>query len=249
MKNPSATRVIHKFPHRLTPQQTKICAYRYQLDSEGDTDIKIDDIDGQTVMLWSVNEATLERDWRRLLEISTEVAKQDEVQLQEKTLITDPKRVYSRPQHFFHSGVVNRGEDGTLFLVGPTAGLYYGIDSLFLQFAKQEKALPFHTQPIWQSEDLTHFGYEKKSKNLCGLNIHSGKTLHFWQTAVCDNIWKSLKDTMITTPVIYTARGACCRHEGNQHYLMEYMKAFTMREITIAGTPDQVKAFRGRALS
>jgi hypothetical protein len=245
----STTRAIHKFPHRLTSQQIKICAYRYQLDSDGTTDIQINEVDGQTVMLYSINQATLEQDWQKLLLIAQQVTQQDEAPLQEQALIIDPNRAYTRPQDLFRSELVRRGMDGTLSLLGSAAELYYRIDELFLQFAQQEKALPFHAQPIWQHEDLKLFGYEENSKNLCRLNTHSGEIFHLWQTAVCNNIWKALKDTVVSNPIIHTARGTCCRHEGNQHYLMEYMKAFTMREITIAGTPDQVKAFRKRALA
>jgi len=124
-------------------------------------------------------------------------------------------------------------------------------------FIQRENASHFYSQPIWHEEQLQNYGYPENSKDLCRIGHFDeivaadsdnvcGK--EYWQNATCDNIWRSLKDSTIDSPITYTTAGTCCRNETRNYYFLERLKTFRMREVVMAGDQESVLAFRERAL-
>ena len=70
-------------------------------------------------------------------------------------------------------------------------------------------------------------------------------TSHTLAPAVCYHAYPELEgQTLPSEPTLLTAVGRCYRHEGGNHTPLERLWEFTMREIIILGTREQVEATR-----
>jgi acyl carrier protein len=68
---------------------------------------------------------------------------------------------------------------------------------------------------------------------------------HALAPAVCYHVYPEWQSKAFgETPVLLTAVGRCYRHEGGSHVPLERLWEFTMREIVVLGTRDQVEGVR-----
>ncbi|HSH05505.1 MAG TPA: hypothetical protein VLL52_23515 [Anaerolineae bacterium] len=253
MSTTRAKKALRKLDTPLTLDDIKKCAYQFNIQASGQTDIDISQIDGQTVLLRSPNQTTLDADWHILTQIATTILAKPNPHGPKATfyqsLNSDPDRLYTRPQTITDSSLFKKMVRGKFALINEGAELLYDIDRLFRPLIRREQATHFYSEPLWEEEDLHKFGYKPEGKNLWQFRGHNHTQNFFWQNATCNNIWKSLENYPFQHSRTFTALNTCSRNEGSQHFLLEYMKIFKMREVVCVGTPDQVLAFRDRALT
>lgn len=248
----TATRVraLRELPVPLAVDQIKRCAYRFNLESSGETDIDIDEA-GATVLLRSSSHAQLERDFQRLVALASEARSRptsDRAAL-ERTVGSPSERPPERPDALFRSPALHLAPDGRIALRGPAAALLDGLDGQLRRLARRCDAEAFASEPLWRRDDLPAFGYSEESAFLLRVSHLGGDEPATWQNAVCNNIWRHHAGLVVgEVPRVITARGTCCRHEGRQHFALEYMRAFSMREVVMAGSPEAVLELRERAL-
>lgn len=227
-------------------------AYKFYVQTSGLTDIRISTNDGQSVLIKSASETQLQKDWQILSNIVKKYCNNDKAKEfhEGKEIINNNKQNYFTFQEIINAGACKISPSGNILLLGDSAKLYHNIDTLFLEFAKQENAVEFYSDPFWRAEELHKIGYSHESPYLYNLSGKlNGEEVDYWQIAVCDNIWKSLENSIIEDSITYTTKGTCCRNEGAQIFLFERMKAFTMREIVTIGDIKSITSFQGRAIS
>ncbi len=240
-------------PFPLTPDQIKLCAYQFNIRSSGDTDIDIDEIEGRAVLLRSSSEQSLDLDFAALLLIAGEVRsrlRESGARFSRALPSAAPsRRAPRRPEELFHSTAFRLGRDGRLALRGAAAELLEGLDGAFRELARREGAEAFHAEPVWGEDDLGRFGYGKDNPYLYRVTHARAEQPGYWQNAVCSNVWRQYAGLVLgDAPRVFTARGVCCRHEGNQHFSLEYLRVFTMREVVMVGSPAALLQFRERGL-
>lgn len=248
---PSFVTRIRMLPDGLSAQEIRKCAHQFALASSGETQIELNELDGRTVLLRAPDEDTLENDWVALVSLTRDlVAKRSArpAATFRKELVTEPDRDYFRPAELCTSHELHRFADGKPYFTGTIAALLNGIDSLFLDFAVSEGAVPFFSEPIWEPGDLDGFGYSTASDVLLRVSHLGAEQERYWQNATCDNIWKSLRGARIDGRQVFTALGTCCRNEPSQYFFLERMRTFRMREVVAAGSPDEISRFRDRAV-
>lgn len=253
---------LRDLPFSLSADQIKACAYQFNIRSTGETDIDIDDVHGKAVLLRSRSEQSLHVDFGLLVTIAGEVrtsrARGDTAPTPRAPAArfrralsheVPSRRPPRRPEELLGSSAFRVARDGRLALRGAAAELVEGLDAVLRGFAKREGAEPFHAEPVWHQTDLGGFGYGKENPYLYRVSHLRAEEPDYWQNAVCNNVWRYHAGLEIGgAPQVFTARGACCRHEGSQHFSLEYMRVFTMREVVMAGAPADLLRFRERGL-
>lgn len=248
---PSFVTRIRMLPDGLSAQEIRKCAHQFALARSSGTEIELNELDGRTVLLRAPDEDTLESDWSILVALARDiVAKRPSrpAATFHKAIVSDPDRDYFRPAQLCAGNELRRFADGKPYFTGAIAALLNGIDSLFLDFAVSEGALPFFSEPLWEPRDLGGFGYSTDSDVLLRVSHLGAEQERYWQNATCDNIWKSLRGAHIDGRQVFTALGTCCRNEPSQYFFLERMRTFRMREVVAAGSPEEITLFRDRAV-
>ena len=245
-------KALRALPRELGAEQIKACAYQFSVRGSGETDLDID-AGGRRVLLRSSSKQRLEQDFALLIEIAGQLEHARPRSLARPVELPRVETEGSgappwRPDALFRSPALMRDRSGRLALRGAAAELLEGLDLALRRFARELEAEAFHAEPTWRAGDLPAFGYGRDSAFLCRLSHLEAEAPDYWQNAVCNNVWRHLAGhTFDGQARRFTARGTCCRHEGAQHFALEYLRAFTMRELVIAGAPEQVLAQRERA--
>lgn len=241
-------RSLRLLPVTLGPAEIRACAYRYRVRAGGETDVEIA-ADGTTALLRSSTEEQLERDYSLLLEIiegsfagRARGGARPVIRLQRAST-----RAPTRPDAVLRSPAISRDRDGRLALRGAAARLLAGLDARLVALAEGFGAEPVHAEPLWSREALQRFGHRDESPHLMRIAPPAPGDPGYWQNAVCNNVWMHHAGLVVgDAPLVLTARGTCCRHEGDQHFAFEVLRAFTMRELMIAGPPPRLLELRER---
>ncbi|NSB30239.1 MULTISPECIES: hypothetical protein [Clostridium] len=244
---------IKKLDIKLSLTEIKECMYKYKSDSMCKTDIEINEYDGITVLLKGSSDETIETDWKYFNDIVTYIVNNRKEDVKKDTfknecIINERDRNYTRPYEILASDYVNQYSNGRLYITGHVASLMDKLDKCILEFAKQENAIEFYSEPLWYEDELEKFGYSKDNENLFKINKFDDRSDIYWQNAVCDNIWESLENKTIDKFTVYSSLGVCSRTERNQTYFFERMNVFHMREIVAVGEKENVIKFRERAI-
>ncbi len=248
---PSFVTRIRVLQEGLTGQEIRKCAHQFGLAGSRATEIELNELDGRTVLLRAPDPDTLERDWTLLAGLARELVANRAVRpsaTYHRAIVSDPARDYFRPAEICAGNGIRHYDGGRPYFTGATAELLYSVDSLFLDFAASEGAVPFFSEPIWEHGDLGNFGYSRESDVLLRVSHLGASQEQFWQNATCDNIWKSFRGARLEGPQVFTALGTCCRNESSQYFFLERMRTFRMREVVAAGSPEEIARFRERAV-
>jgi seryl-tRNA synthetase len=242
---------VRILPQPIDGREIKLAVHKLQQVAP-ETDLEINDLDGSTVLLRSPSDAALEQAWGRLTAIVAELADERARTPQRATfhrdVTSDPDRSYHRPSELSAGGEMGRFPEGRGYFTGAAAALLYAVDRLFLDLARREAAVPFYSEPVWERADLPRFGYADGASALCRIGHIDPAVEQYWQNATCDNVWKSLASARIDGFRCYTAVSTCCRSEVSQYFFLERMKTFRMREVVAVGRPEEILAFRERAI-
>src|SRR5580658_7683172 len=90
--------LLRKLPGSLQTKDIKKCAHQFKQRAHRHTEIEINDIDGQTVLMRAADHTTLDRDWNVLLEIVNSLISEraeNETQTYFRDLATDAARSYA----------------------------------------------------------------------------------------------------------------------------------------------------------
>ncbi len=241
---------LRKLDGEIRVEDIKEIAYKFNIVSLGKSDIVISNEDCKNVLIRSVDHNQLEKDWVILQDICQKYQnrKMDRSINSIKVCRKNKEKYYSYDE-ILESGLLKIMPNGNIVLLGDLVELLSSIDNYILKFAKSNHATQFYSSPLWKENELNGFGYMKDDLMLYKLNhINDSNNDHYWQMAVCDNIWRYLKDSDIKDSQIFTSIGVCSRREGSQYFILERMKLFHMREVVFIGTSESVQNFRDKMM-
>lgn len=244
-------KAMESLPQALDEGQIIAALHRFRLESDGHSEIRMGPPGSRSVIISSTDAVHLQSDWQLLLSIVDQLDAHvnRRAQRDDERLIPGRSSRVHRPVELLDSPLTSRLPDGGLCLKGDAARLLAALDQRFLQFARRERAEPMECPPIWHRDQLARFGYQDSSPNLLTVKRSGNSPTLFWQLAVCNNVWLHLSGQTLAKPAGFTARGTCCRGEGGHYFMLERMRSFSMREVMFVGLPDDVQAFKNRALA
>jgi seryl-tRNA synthetase len=240
---------VRHLDHPLGAHEIKRCAYLFH-KRHGDVDLHINEVDGRTVSLRADDPHLLERAWQDLLDAAASCGSEPATEHGPgavRVLFERLGRHFWSADRLLAQDHVQRLPAGQVVLTGPLARLRQRLPRLLDDLGRREGAVPFFAEPHWHDEDLEHHGYHPHSQGLVTVAASGGD--RFWQIAACNQVWRSLEGCVLERPVVYETSGTCCRDEGHNHYLLERLFTFTMREVTFAGLPAEARAFRDRCVA
>lgn len=255
---------VRTLPQSLDGPAIKRCAYLLRR-RHGALDLHINEVDGRTVSLRGDDAAATAQGWADLLRLIDQERGQNPAASSPRPVPRPSARVLfqagGRPtwevSRLLDHPDVHRLPGGQLALTGHLAGLQTRLRELFDALAQAERAIPFYAEPYWTAEDLPGYGYQKIPDGLVGLGHQlapqpspaaAAGPRRFFQNAACNQVWKHLEGREIAQALVYDTTATCCRDEGSQHFLLEYLLAFTMRELAMVGSPAHCLEFRERAI-
>lgn len=97
--------------------------------------------------------------------------------------------------------------------------------------------------PVIPSEAKEHYAAREPSDR-ASLRPAAQRDTTTLSPAVCYHTYSELTGRTLDAPVLLTARGQCYRYEDGNHVPLERLWEFTMREIVVIGTREQVEATR-----
>ena len=136
---------------------------------------------------------------------------------------------------------------GQVALSGLALDVVRAVDDTVVQWATALGAVERRYPSLIDHEVLVRAGQVESFPQHLTLAGHAGDgdPRHALAPAVCYHCYPEWQGrTLGTEPVLLTACGRCYRYEGGHHVPLERLWEFSMREIVVLGTRDQVERVR-----